>query len=111
SVPYFILGIIWIAVAAALVPSQLDKPSDCFLTFYILFVFISGSSLWPASGMLGLPGAATLLIFLATPAIALRFSEPVCTRVLRSYCRGVLIAKIGTYRMNRPGYPRHPFAS
>ncbi len=63
--PEVCLWLIWNCTTALLMPSRLEKPSDCFLMTYSLFVVLCGASMWGASGILDISGGIALLVFLS----------------------------------------------
>lgn len=63
----------WIMITAMLMPSNLKKPSDCFLLIYTVFSLMTGSLTWGSTGILSPGSAALLWLFLTVSAVLYKF--------------------------------------
>lgn len=102
TLPMIALWIIWVFLAAVLLPYRIDKSSDCFLFFYVLFVVVGGATLWGSSGILDIFGRLALLGLLVFPAIAFLVVVALTAVGLNRYVRLINVAKLKSYRIPIP---------
>lgn len=70
-----LLALAWIALAITVMPTQVRRPSDLFLLFYVVACFFWGSVLWAATGLLSLPLGALMLVLLYLPALTVKLFQ------------------------------------
>jgi len=79
------LFILWVGLAASIVPAKVERPSDLFLLIYTIACFVWGASLWGATSLLSLEGGLLLLVLLFMPAFAIKAGQRYASPALRDY--------------------------
>src|SRR5690606_26786604 len=95
--PEICLWLIWNCVTALLMPSRLEKPSDCFLMTYSLFVVLCGASMWGASGILDISGGIVLLVFFTISLLLYRILVIVLENFLITNVRMIYFLRTSSY--------------
>lgn len=95
--PEVCLWLIWNCVTALLMPSRLEKPSDCFLLTYSLFVVLCGASMWGASGMLDISGGIFLLVFFTASLFLYRALVFILENILVNNVRMIYFLRTSSY--------------
>jgi len=69
---WIVLFVVWMMLAATVMPRRIDRPSDLFLLFYVIICLPWGGVLWNATGLLSLQAGTLLMVLLYLPAFAIK---------------------------------------
>lgn len=90
---WVVMCVLWLSLAATVLPRRIERPSDLFLMFYVLSCMIWGSVLWSGTGFLRMEQGLLLMTLLYIPALAIKAGQRFAAGTITTFVLPIRVAR------------------